>query len=107
MAKRGSLDSSGFAKSGGFGLQEGRIRVEDNRFITVQHTSGAGVLSTPFMAHQLDICKVNVNGDAESEVETKDLVVCWGPKDSPPPFKFKFRPAVTASATSEDRKSVV
>lgn len=103
MAKRASLAGADAQKSG-FGIQEGMVRVEDARFKTIQYRKGDGSLITPMMVLQLDVCKINAKGDAETEVETKDLKVCWGSKEAEGNglHKFRFRPGTVASVDAEE-----
>lgn len=83
MAVRGTLDSSK-ALTMGFGIQEGRVLVEDARFKVVQRQRSekkGGGLVTPMLFLQLDCKKLNENNVAESDaIETTDLLVAFGSK---------------------------
>ena len=81
---RGSLDSSK-ALTMGFGIQEGRLRVEDARFKVIQRQQSekkGGKLVTPMLVLQLDCKKLNENNVAESDViETTELLVAFASKE--------------------------
>src|SRR5688572_29296745 len=86
MAIRSTLDSSKAVQLQGFGIQEGRVLVDDARFKIIQRTRGekaGGGLVTPMLFLQLDCKKLNANNVAESDaVETTDLLVAFGSKEA-------------------------
>lgn len=100
---KSSLKGSDFTKSG-FGIQEGRVKLSDSEFTTIQRIKKDQTLVTPMMVLRTQAQKLDANNNPEGEPEPKDFMVCWGSKAAAENglHTFAFHPCKADSPNDQD-----